>query len=262
MSRFKCYRGDINIFYFFIVALSIHLLLFLTREYNIKGDGNLQMRSAGAPISVHFKSATLKKPRPSAPSVKKEMVPPEPVPVEKKKVKEDFKSKIKDKNKEKKIKKKKDITPQEKKVTPDKTKEKSENEILNANPNVLSDDIPTDPDSNQDFLSGNFSVGTDGSFIASSSEGIEYQIITQKEPLYPQQAKKIRYSKVVVVKVKFLVGLNGDIEDIKIIKSHSKLGFDKAVTDALREWKFNPIFYKNKNIKVYFTKSFIFENIE
>lgn len=261
MSRRKCYRGEINIFYFFLVALSIHLLLLLARTYTIKGDSNLGIKTSGAPISVHFKSNTLKKPRPSAPQIEQKEVKAQKPEPEKKIVKEDFKSKIQDKKKEKKIEKKKEVTPQKKvEASTKETKEVVKN--ANTNPTPLPANTPTDPNSDQDFLSGNFSVGTDGSYIASSSDGIEYQIINQKEPVYPEQAKRIRYSKTVVVKAKFLVGLSGNIESIKIIESHNKLGFDKAVLDALNQWKFKPIFYRNKNIKVYFTKSFVFENIE
>ena len=67
-----------------------------------------------------------------------------------------------------------------------------------------------------------------------------------------------RYNKTVIVEAKFLVGENGNIEDIKIIKSHEKFGFDREVISALKKWKFKPIVYNNRNIKVYFNKEFIF----
>ena len=260
MSRKKCYRGEINITYFFIVALLIHLSLFIFREYSIKGDSNLGIRSNGAPISVQVKSDTFKKPRPSS-GTQMEAKAEKKVEPENKAVKEDFLSKIKDKKKEKKIEKKKEVTPQKEiKKQNQKTKETDNNS--NATQNQAPATAMSDPNSDQDFLSGNFSIGTDGSVVATSADGIDYQIIKQIDPEYPKQAKRVRYSQTVVVKAKFLVGLNGNIENIKILESHSKLGFDKAVIDALNQWKFKPIFYKNKNIKVYFTKSFVFENID
>ena len=108
-------------------------------------------------------------------------------------------------------------------------------------------------------LGPNFIVDGDGIDIALTSEGINYQIINEVEPDYPSQAESIGYSKKVQVTVKFLVGLKGNVEKAEIIKSHKDLGFDAEVMKAIKKWKFKPIFHKGKNIKVYFTKTFVFE---
>ena len=108
-------------------------------------------------------------------------------------------------------------------------------------------------------LGSNFIADGDGTYIALTSEGINYQIINEVEPDYPSQAESIGYSKKVQVTVKFLVGLKGNVEKAEIIKSHKDLGFDAEVMKAIKKWKFKPIFYKGKNIKVYFTKTFVFE---
>ena len=108
-------------------------------------------------------------------------------------------------------------------------------------------------------LGPNFIVDGDGIDIALTSEGINYQIINEVEPDYPSQAESIGYSKKVQVTVKFLVGLKGNIEKAEIIKSHKDLGFDAEVMKAIKKWRFKPIFHKGKNIKVYFTKTFVFE---
>ena len=47
-----------------------------------------------------------------------------------------------------------------------------------------------------------------------------------------------RYNKTVIVEAKFLVGTDGSVENIKIIKSHEKFGFDKEVISALKKWLF------------------------
>ena len=78
------------------------------------------------------------------------------------------------------------------------------------------------------------------------------------EPDYPSQAESIGYDQRVSVKVKFLVGLKGNVENIQIIKSHKKLGFDDEVMKAIKKWRFKPIYYAGKNIKVYFVKEFHF----
>lgn len=117
---------------------------------------------------------------------------------------------------------------------------------------------PNGSSSGENFGS-NFIADGDGSYIALSSEGINYQIINEVEPDYPSQAESIGYSNQVKVTVKFLVGLKGNIEKAEIIKSHKDLGFDAEVMKAIKKWKFKPIFHKGKNIKVYFTKTFVFE---
>ncbi len=117
---------------------------------------------------------------------------------------------------------------------------------------------PNGNSSGEDFGS-NFIADGDGSYIALSSDGINYQIVHEVEPDYPSQAESIGYSNQVKVTVKFLVGLKGNVEKAEIIKSHKDLGFDAEVMKAIKKWKFKPIFHKGKNIKVYFTKTFVFE---
>lgn len=263
MSK-KYYRGEIKILYFFLVSLLIHFSFFLFRQYNAKGDLNLNPNANSAPISVQVRSNTFKLPKPSSEPAAQNVQPEQPKEIkkeikpetEKKKEikKEDFESKIKDKKK--KIEKQEQTTPPKKDIPVDKNITQNKENTGNSLPK----NIPTDKNSDQDFLSGNFSIGEDGNIIASSADGIDYHILKQVEPQYPTAAKKVRYSKQVVIKVKFLVGLHGKIEDIQIIQGHNKLGFDKAVIDALHQWEFKPIYHKGKNIKVYFTKDFVFKN--
>lgn len=241
-----------NILYFFLLALVFHLSLFIVRERGVKGDAPVSLKSNSAPISVKIKSPIIRK---EAVVVKKEVTPPTPKeekkpepkkiePPKKDIIKPDIKSKIKDKKK--KVEKKK---IEEKKAEPIPPK---------TTPNT--EKIPSTPTAEQEILaSGNFSIGKDGIFTAASSEGIEYKILKQVDPDYPVQAERIRYKKKVVITARFLVGLKGEVEKINIINSHEKFGFDKEVEKALKQWKFHPIYYKNKNIKVYFTKDFIFE---
>lgn len=257
----KYYRGEINLFYFFLVSLAIHLAFFLGRQYNAKSDININPNGISAPISVQVRSETFKLPKPSpvsseasapqeAPKEVKEEVKPETKEIE-------FESKIQDKKK----KEKKKVEKPQKKTPPKKDTSEKKSTPSEAKPATkVAKNIPTDPNSDQDFLSGNFSIGEDGNIVASSSDGIDYHILKQIDPPYPTMAKKVRYSKLVVVKVKFLVGLNGKIEDIKIVSGHPKLGFDKSVIDALNKWQFSPIYHKGRNIKVYFTKDFVFKN--
>ena len=110
-----------------------------------------------------------------------------------------------------------------------------------------------------DGFGSNFISDGDGSYIALSSKGINYQIINEVEPDYPSQAESIGYSKQVKVTVKFLVGLKGNVEKAEITQSHKDLGFDTEVMKAIKKWRFKPIYHNGKNIKVYFVKTFVFE---
>ncbi|QQB74976.1 energy transducer TonB [Fusobacterium canifelinum] len=113
--------------------------------------------------------------------------------------------------------------------------------------------------SGDEGFGSNFISDGDGSYIALSSKGINYEIINEVEPDYPSQAESIGYSKQVKVTVKFLVGLKGNVEKAEITKSHKDLGFDAEVMKAIKKWKFKPIYYNGKNIKVYFIKTFVFD---
>ncbi len=236
-----------NILYFFIIALLIHMTLFIVHERGVKGDAPVSLKTNVAPISVKVKSPVKKESQKAVtPTPPKEEKKPEPPKIETPKkeiVKPDVKSKIKDKKKKIEKIEKKQIEKVEK-IKEEKI-EATKNTALNETEEILA--------------SGNFSIGKDGIFTASSSDGIEYKILKQVEPDYPIQAEKIRYRKKVIVSARFLVGLNGEVEKIEITQSHKKFGFDSEVEKALKHWKFHPIFYKNKNIKVYFSKDFIFE---
>lgn len=107
-------------------------------------------------------------------------------------------------------------------------------------------------------LADNIFQNSDGGFTASSSDGIEFNIVKSLDPEYPILAERIRYSKDVIVKTKFLVNYQGEVEEIIILDGMEKFGFNKAVEEALKKWKFDPIIYNRKPLKVYFTKEFKF----
>ena len=121
-----------------------------------------------------------------------------------------------------------------------------------------SSDNSSSKGSGDDGFGSNFISDGDGSYIALSSKGINYQIINEVEPDYPSQAESIGYSKKVKVTVKFLVGLKGNVEKTEITQSHKDLGFDAEVMKAIKKWRFKPIYHNGKNIKVYFVKDFVF----
>lgn len=234
---------------YIVISLIIHLAIFLPfhKKMNTLGDVYVH-KKLSIPISYNVKNKVERVDSTKAiPESQPEVKESEPVKeVEKEIVKkeENFESKMQ--NNKKKPKEKKKETP---KKTNDNTKKKSDQKDSNSNQKQKSNP----------FENENFMINSDGSYTALTTQGIPFEILRQFDPKYPKQAENIRYRKTVTVKVKFLVDLNGQVQDIKILQSHAKLGFDKEVIDSLKRWKFKPIFYKGKNIKVYFVKEFIFE---
>ncbi|MGL5613734.1 energy transducer TonB, partial [Cetobacterium sp.] len=104
-----------------------------------------------------------------------------------------------------------------------------------------------------------FLQGEDGVFTAISLDGIEYEILKEVDPQYPIKARKIGYNGVGSIKVNFLVDIDGTVKDVKFISGESKFGFREEVEKALKKWKFKPIIYKGKIIKVHFEKEFKFK---
>lgn len=161
--------------------------------------------------------------------------------------KKEIKSKVADKSKEPK--------KEERKET--ENKESKNNNSEDKAENLVESSGSKDGEAGV-FQGSNFMADGDGGYIALSSAGINYTILNEVEPEYPSQAEAIGYSNKVVVSVRFLVGLKGEISKIEITKSHSKLGFDDEVKKAIKKWRFKPIYHHGKNIKVYFEKDFIF----
>ena len=186
-------------------------------------------------------------PKPPKPKVekKKEEKKPEEKKVEKKPEKKEIESNIPSKD-AKSIEKQPETTTSENATSIDKGESTS------------SDNSSSGGGSGSEGFGSNFISDGDGSYIALSSKGINYQIINEVEPDYPSQAESIGYSKQVKVTVKFLVGLKGNVEKAEITQSHKDLGFDTEVMKAIKKWRFKPIYHNGKNIKVYFVKTFVF----
>lgn len=239
---------------YILASLLFHLGLFIfLKNYQHLGNENF---NKVVPITF---VATTTSPNPGSPIVapqevkKKEEKKPEPKKEEKKIEKKEIKSKVADK-KEKKVEEKIQEETEEKNSELNKNKEE---DIKNTNEDGNSKEKDKDTGDNV-FMGSNFMNDGDGGYIALSSDGINYEILNEVEPEYPSQAEMICYSEKVIVSVKFLVGLKGEITKIEITKSHAKLGFDDEVKKAIKKWRFKPIFHHGKNIKVYFEKDFIF----
>ena len=174
---------------------------------------------------------------------------PEPVkeetkPEEEKKVEEKVEKKVV-KKVEKKVVKKAVPKPVPKKET---VSEESTKESSNSKSNAT-----------YNPLAGLVKDGT-GTYIGDQrgGQGIGYKIKREVQPEYPIMAKRANFKNEVVIKTKFLVGLNGKVEEIIFLDDFTSYGFRKEVEKALKRWEFDPIIYQGHNIKMYFYKDFRF----
>ena len=110
------------------------------------------------------------------------------------------------------------------------------------------------------FGSGNFIDNGDGTYTANGSGGIPYKIKHEETPKYPRTARDLGFNRVVSVRIRFLVGLDGRVETAEVLtKKTPDLGFREAALEAVRKMEFEPIVYRGRNIKMYFVKRIVFQ---
>lgn len=245
---------------YFLIALVFHSLLFLNfHRYNTLGNPNVSIKR-NIPISYNVVNKETKIDGTQKIKAQTEKISEKfEEKLEKKEVKEvskiepEIKSKMSNnKEKLKETKKAKEI---KKEIRQEKKTLDKEKTIENKNQKEFSEKQNSE---NIFTKSGNFTVNSDGSYTAISSKGIDFEIINEVTPDYPRQAEIAGFKQTVIIEAKFLVDLKGNVEDVQIIKSYGKFGFDKEVIKALKKWKFKPITYQGKKIKVYFNKEFVF----
>ena len=239
---------------YFILALIVHGLLFLKLSINRVGKTNPPIKHS---VAIEFHQIKTSSP-PMAPPA--EIVAPIVEQPPKQEV-------VKEKPVEKKVVEKKEPIKKEslqpkKSVKKKIAKKEVVKQEIESTPVFETSSAPTKKTSGSSILSGDkiLQNNGDGTYTALSNNGIKYKIIKEISPDYPKQAETIRYRKKVIVKAKFLVNEKGEVQNITIVQSHKKLGFDDAVISALKKWKFSPIHYNNEIIKVYFQKEFVFES--
>lgn len=239
---------------YFIIALLLHGMLFFKLSLpTVTKDLDAKENSLKQSVPVTFTQVSKAAPVAAAPPPQPVAVaePPKPKEIPKKEVKAETPKPV-----PKKTIPKKDIPKKETVKEPEvkevkKASETSESSASNTSTGDHNSSIPS--------MNSLLTANADGTYNAVSNHGIKYKITREITPVYPKQAENIRYRKKVIVKAKFLVDQSGNVKNISIIDSHSKLGFDQAVIDALGKWKFSPIVYNGKVISVYFQKEFVFE---
>lgn len=110
------------------------------------------------------------------------------------------------------------------------------------------------------FGNGQFVANGDGTYTALGSGGIAYKIRHEETPVYPREARSIGFNKVVKLRVRFLVGLDGHVESAEVTtKNVPNLGFRESALAAVRQMEFDPIIYRGHNIKMFFRKTIVFQ---
>ena len=108
----------------------------------------------------------------------------------------------------------------------------------------------------------NFIQTNDGSLAAKNQwvDGLIIKYINTPNPKYPSLAKKLGVKGEFLVKVRFLVDIHGDVEEIKFYSDPlcKKYGFENEVKKVIQNWKTEPIRFHEKLVKVYFYKTFRF----
>lgn len=207
---------------FYVISFLCHLLLIFAVYTKPVKDIKLDSKN----VLVYLSELKVENNTP-APAPLQSLAQPEPKKEEKPK-------------EEKKVEKKEEPIKEE-------SKETAKEETTSGN------SIPYNP------LAGLVKDGT-GPYIGDqkSGGGIRYRIKREVEPEYPIIAKRANYRNEVVIKTKFLIGLNGKVEEIIFLDNFTSYGFRKEVEKALKKWEFDPIIYHGEKIKLYFYKDFRF----
>ncbi|MGL5088568.1 MAG: energy transducer TonB [Cetobacterium sp.] len=227
---------------FIIFSFFLHICVFVfgfslnkNKNYEIIHSGN----DATIPsISVNFNSF-----QPIQEVIEEKVLEP----IEEKVKEEVLEKTIEKKFEVTKIKAKKSEAPKQKKTTKKITVEATKIQEAKTS------EIPTNNNNNLIQLShGIFAAKNQG------IEGLKYSFISQPDPEYPLAAKRISYNKEISIKVRFLIGFKGDVEEVKFYNDKDNLGFQNEVQKTLKKWKLTPVTLNNKPIKLYFYKEFKF----
>lgn len=124
------------------------------------------------------------------------------------------------------------------------------------------EEVQTETESS-DLSSDSFIHLEDGSIVAKNQgvKGLSYGWINDPDPQYPTIARRMKYDKDVIIKVRFLVGYDGKIEEVRFYDNMTGYGFRNEVEKTLKEWEATPVKVDGQKVKLYFYKTFKFEKI-
>ncbi len=281
---------------YFLFSTIMHLLLLVfgiafareTLDFQMVGDPTITMSMVGEGSHAGGRAEDLSLGKPAAPESK-----PKPAKLEKKR------EAVKEKPEvvEKEVKREVEVpvetveevipekVPEEKVEKPAETEkvEVTEDEVYHEvsdatidtdsteDSQVTDEEGETTPEieSNSKAVEGSQEMGegfiqlADGAWAAKNQgvKGLSYGFLAQPEPEYPAIARKMGVDHEVVIKVRFLIGYKGRVEDIRFYDDVTNFGFREEVVKTLKNWRATPIEVEGRKIKLYFYKTFRFEKL-
>jgi protein TonB len=237
---------------FTFISIILHIAI-ITCGYSLRKEKSFQIDTIGTTmeannIAINFNQAKPMPPLPPPISEPEPEIEPEPEPEtpEPKKIEPEPEKKVEEIRREV-------ITPKEEKK--EKPKPKPKKKVEPQKPQPPKETNVTAPTSHEGIIEI-----SKGVYAAKNQgvKGLSYSFISNPDPEYPELAKKMGIRKEVVVRVRFLVGLDGKIEEVKFYNQEKDLGFKAEIEKVLKEWKLTPVTIEGKKIKLYFYKEFKF----
>ncbi|GLI57269.1 hypothetical protein PM10SUCC1_27830 [Propionigenium maris DSM 9537] len=281
---------------YFLFSTIMHLLLLVfgiaftreTLDFQMVGDPTITMSMVGEgshaggraeDLSLGKSAAPESKPKPAKLEKKRKAVKEKPEVVEKEVKREvevpveTVEEVIPEKVPEEKVEKPAETEKVE--VTEDEVSHEVSDATIDADTTedsqVTDEEGETTPesDSNSKAVKGSQEMGegfiqlADGAWAAKNQgvKGLSYGLLAQPEPEYPAIARKMGVDHEVVIKVRFLIGYKGRVEDIRFYDDVTNFGFREEVVKTLKNWRATPIEVEGRKIKLYFYKTFRFEKL-
>ena len=108
------------------------------------------------------------------------------------------------------------------------------------------------PDFSSESIETTESLFGDLDNITMTDDSVDKKPVVLASPItYPTQARQRKIEGKIVVGL--LIGTDGKVKKARILESQPQDIFDRAVLDALPDWRFEPARYKNKNVQVWVT---------
>lgn len=257
---------------FIIVSICLHFLIFASSYTTIVKAKNFEINEVGNTansnvVSIDFMNSSSKKQESISNSKKEkkleEVIEEKEKKKEKEKEKEEEKKVVKEKSEKKIVKEEQAKQQKEKKIKSGASEEtnseissnEQDDKMKKSDNGTSSDSFANSSSSMIELSRGVFAVKNQG------VKGLKFQFLSNPEPEYPLVAKRLGYSTDVSVKVRFLVGYNGEIEEVKFYGKEDELGFQEEVRATLKKWKLTPITLYEVPVKLYFYKEFKFNKI-
>ena len=112
-----------------------------------------------------------------------------------------------------------------------------------------SDNGVTGGDGTSDSGGGGNGTGANAGPIELTPEMVRPVLLHKVQPEYPNVARRIRLEGRVTVQA--VIGLDGSVESVEILRSSSPL-FDDAALGAVKQWTYRPATMGGQPVRVYF----------